>query len=185
MPFGVLLSNLQVVSSMFAVPLSRYVVATLAGIVGVMFAAYCIYFDNKRRSDPDFKRKLRESTTLLLESNSKTTAEDEEKSRCCKAFGALMFLTRWCKILLLQIPNFADPNDLQAFFLQEVQLGEELLAEGDSESAVDHLANAVTLCGQPQHLLTVLHSSLPPPIFALLEERLPDAAKVSNGIIYS
>ena len=29
--------------------------------VGVCFLGYCIYFDRKRRSDPDFKKKLRAS----------------------------------------------------------------------------------------------------------------------------
>lgn len=29
--------------------------------VGAAFIGYCIYFDHKRRSAPDFKQKLRES----------------------------------------------------------------------------------------------------------------------------
>lgn len=35
---------------------------TLGLVTGVCgFLAYCIYFDSKRRSDPAFKQKLRES----------------------------------------------------------------------------------------------------------------------------
>lgn len=34
--------------------------AVFAGACGVVFIAYCIYFDRKRRSDPRFKEKLRE-----------------------------------------------------------------------------------------------------------------------------
>jgi len=30
--------------------------------VGLCFIGYCIYFDRKRRSDPFFRQKLREST---------------------------------------------------------------------------------------------------------------------------
>lgn len=35
--------------------------AVAAGVFGTIFIGYCIYFDRKRRSDPDFKKKLRES----------------------------------------------------------------------------------------------------------------------------
>jgi import receptor subunit TOM20 len=32
-----------------------------AGVCGSLFVGYCIYFDRKRRSDPMFKAKLKES----------------------------------------------------------------------------------------------------------------------------
>lgn len=35
--------------------------SVLAGVCGTIFLGYCIYFDHKRRSDPQFKQKLRES----------------------------------------------------------------------------------------------------------------------------
>jgi mitochondrial import receptor subunit TOM20 len=31
-----------------------------AGVAGTLFLGYCIYFDQRRRKDPDFKKKLRE-----------------------------------------------------------------------------------------------------------------------------
>lgn len=36
------------------------VCAVFAGVCGALFVAYCVYFDRKRRSDPQFKEKLRE-----------------------------------------------------------------------------------------------------------------------------
>ena len=50
----------------------------------------------------------------------------------------------------------------QRFFLQEVQLGEELLSQGDIENGVEHLSLVVAVCGQPQSLLGVLQQTLPP-----------------------
>ena len=41
--------------------LSRNTAFAIAGLCGTAFIGYCIYFDKKRRSDPDFKKKLRES----------------------------------------------------------------------------------------------------------------------------
>ena len=35
--------------------------SVLAAGAGLCFVGYCIYFDHKRRSDPLFKQKLRES----------------------------------------------------------------------------------------------------------------------------
>lgn len=44
--------------------LSRNVGVMVAGGLGVAFLGYCIYFDRKRRSDPDFKKKLIESKII-------------------------------------------------------------------------------------------------------------------------
>lgn len=35
------------------------------GVFGLAFLGYCVYFDNKRRSDPNFKKKLRERKCAL------------------------------------------------------------------------------------------------------------------------
>ena len=35
----------------------------IAGFLGSAFIGYCIYFDQKRRSDPDYKRKVLKSET--------------------------------------------------------------------------------------------------------------------------
>ena len=40
-------------------------------------------------------------------------------------------------------------------FLLKIQLGEELLAAGDLEAGVEHLGQAVAVCGQTQQLLSV------------------------------
>ena len=67
---------------------------------------------------------------------------------------------------------------VQKFFLQEVQKGEELLANGSPEEGVEHLTNAVAVCGQPQQLLQVLKQTLPPQVFAMLLEKLPTINEV-------
>lgn len=39
--------------------------AIAAGVCGALFIGYCIYFDRKRRSDPNFKNRLRERECVL------------------------------------------------------------------------------------------------------------------------
>lgn len=61
-----------------------------------------------------------------------------------------------------------------------MQLGEEMLSCGDIEGAVEHLGNAVAVCGQPAQLLQVLQKTLPPQIFHLLLQRLQPISQVCN-----
>ncbi|XP_073758334.1 mitochondrial import receptor subunit TOM20 homolog [Callorhinus ursinus] len=121
--------------------------AITAGVCGALFLGYCIYFDRKRRSDPNFKNGLRER---------------RKKQKLAKERAGL------CKL-----PDLKDAEAVQKFFLEEIQLGEELLAQGEYEKGVDHLTNAIAVCGQPQQLLQVLQQTLPPPVFQMLLTKLP------------
>uniref|UniRef100_A0A3B3IK38 Translocase of outer mitochondrial membrane 20 n=1 Tax=Oryzias latipes TaxID=8090 RepID=A0A3B3IK38_ORYLA len=78
--------------------------AVVAGVCGAVFVAYCFYFDRKRRSDPQFKQKLRERRRKL---NSSNINSGESK-----------------------FPDLKDAEAVQKFFLKEIELGEELLSQG-------------------------------------------------------
>ncbi|TKC39265.1 hypothetical protein EI555_015101, partial [Monodon monoceros] len=121
--------------------------AIAAGVCGALFIGYCIYFDRKRRSDPNFKNMLRER---------------RKKQKLAKERAGLS-----------KLPDLKDAEAVQKFFLEEIQLGEELLAQGEYEKGVDHLTNAIAVCGQPQQLLQVLQQTLPPPVFQMLLTKLP------------
>ncbi|KAL7878204.1 hypothetical protein SRHO_G00048470, partial [Serrasalmus rhombeus] len=127
--------------------LDRRLGAVALGVGGALIVGYCIYFDRRRRSDPDFKRRLRERR--------RKQKIAQEKSG------------------LARLPDLKDPGAVQQFFLDEIQLGEELLAQGDYENGVDHLTNAIAVCGQPQQLLQVLQQTLPPPVFQMLITKVP------------
>ncbi|KAF3708411.1 Mitochondrial import receptor subunit TOM20 -like protein [Channa argus] len=136
--------------------LSSRTSAIIAGVCGGLFIAYCIYFDRKRRSDPHFKEKLRERRR-------KQTVSSEKSKQT-------------------RLPDLKDPEAVQKFFLEEIQLGEELLSQGEVEKGVDHLTNAIAVCGQPQQLLQVLQQTLPPPVFQMLLTKLPS---ISQRIVSS
>lgn len=121
---------------------SSRTVGICAGIGAAAFLGYCLYFDRRRRSAPDFKRKLRERRRQAA----RRAAQDKGP----------------------KMPDFTDQEAVQRFFLQEVQLGEELLGQGDVENGVEHLSLAVAVCGQPHSLLGVLQQTLPPQIYQLL-----------------
>ncbi|KAL6111058.1 mitochondrial import receptor subunit TOM20 homolog [Pungitius pungitius] len=125
--------------------------ALAAGVCGALLVGYCIYFDKKRRSDPGFKNRLRERRR-------KQKAANERAG-------------------MAKLPDLKDAEAVQKFFLEEIQLGEELLAQGDYEKGVDHLTNAIAVCGQPQQLLQVLQQTLPPPVFQMLLTKLPSISQ--------
>jgi len=125
----------------------KAIIGISAAVVGTLFLGYCIYFDHKRHQDPEFKKKLRERRRAKVAA---TRRKQQTK-----------------------FPNMKDQEAVQRFFLQEVQVGEELLAAGDLENGVDHLGNAVAVCGQPNELLQVLQQTLQPQVFHLLIQRLP------------
>lgn len=54
-----------------------------------------------------------------------------------------------------------------------------MFASGDVEGGIEHLANAVAVCGQPNQLLQVFQKTLPPEVFHLLLERIPTVGQVS------
>merc|ERR1739838_1188595 len=138
-------------------------VGLVAGISAAAFLGYCIYFDRKRRSAPDFKQKLREKRRNASKKGSSGSNSGPP------------------------LPDFSDQEAVQRFFLQEVQLGEQLLAQGDLEQGVEHLSLAVAVCGQPHSLLGVLQQTLPPQIYQLplqgldTAQRCEDARQLQHG----
>ncbi|VDM16877.1 unnamed protein product [Hydatigera taeniaeformis] len=125
---------------------------TLFGAV-VGFIGYCVYFDRKRRSDPEFRTKL-------------------AKRRRARALAAQ-------RASVPALPAMNDPRAVHTFFLEQIQQGENALSSGCTDEAVRHFAYAVVVCGQPTQLLQVLQHSLSPAIFSKLVASLPEIRKIS------
>ncbi|KAL7731595.1 hypothetical protein ACLKA6_017534 [Drosophila palustris] len=141
------------------IEINKTAIGIAAGLAGTLFIGYCIYFDKKRRSEPDYKKKVRERRRR----NRKTGSSKQG------------------------MPNLNDHEAIERYFLQEIQLGETLIARGDFETGVEHLANAIVVCGQPARLLQVLQSSLPAQVFAMLIIKMQEfgnrAAESSDGLV--
>ena len=46
--------------------INKTAIGIAAGVAGTIFIGYCIYFDSKRRTDPDYKKKVRERKYLAF-----------------------------------------------------------------------------------------------------------------------
>ncbi|XP_052742988.1 mitochondrial import receptor subunit TOM20 homolog [Bicyclus anynana] len=133
--------------------ITRTTLGIAVGLAGTLFLGYCVYFDQQRRKDPLFKKKLRERREKLQQNSTRS-----------RTMGG-------------PLPDMSDHEAMQRFFLQQIQLGEELLAAGELEAGVEHLGQAVAVCGQTQQLLSVLQQTMPAPIFHLLLKKLPEVSE--------
>uniref|UniRef100_W8BPM5 Mitochondrial import receptor subunit TOM20 n=1 Tax=Ceratitis capitata TaxID=7213 RepID=W8BPM5_CERCA len=121
--------------------INRTTIGIAAGVAGTLFIAYCIYFDGRRRADPDYKKKVHERRRRL------------RKNRHTAGHG---------------IPNLSSQQAIERYFLQELKMGEELIERQEYENAVAHFANAVLVCGDPGRLLEMLQHTMPAQVFAIL-----------------
>ncbi|XP_073924001.1 TOMM20-like protein 1 [Castor canadensis] len=120
--------------------------AVLAACAAVAFLAYCVSLDRKRRGDPALRRRLRDK---------RRAGPSPAQAR-----GA-------------QLWDAAKNEKLQERFLQEVRMGEHWLSRGEHGMGVEHLSNALLVCGQPWELLKVFKHTLPPKVFDMLLHRIP------------
>ena len=101
---------------------SRTSISVLAAVAGTLFVSYCIYFDRKRRSDPEFKKKLRDSKLFpisfdwLSMNNSEfiflnffDSIERKHRKNVSKEGSS-------------SLPDLKDHEAVQQFFLREVSL---------------------------------------------------------------
>lgn len=151
----------------------------ICGVGAGVFVGYAIYFDYCRTRGSDYKEKIRES----------------ELSHCYRMFclaerkraaGARADIN-------MQLPDMGDRAEVQQYFLQQVQLGEELISQGTYwlvgwvvfdnlgiiDEGVQHLCNAIVLCGQPDQLLAIFQQTMPMQYPKILEE-LPRAQAVRS-----
>ena len=106
--------------------------SVLAGVAGTLFVSYCVYFDHKRRSNPEFKKKLRESESSVHVIHSVSLSVSIFK---LNPYHWLSFT--YLLIFLLKIerkskahkqsssgntvlPDLKDHEAVQQFFLQQV-----------------------------------------------------------------
>ncbi|CAF3818103.1 unnamed protein product [Rotaria magnacalcarata] len=118
--------------------------------LGVGFLGYCVYFDRKRRSAPEFREKLK----------AKRKKQKQRPGSSNENFAI----------------NSNDPDEMRRYFLEQIQRGEDCLSRGDLDNGVDHLAKAIAVCSQPQSLMSLFQQTLPPELFQEIIMRLPRVA---------
>ena len=97
------------------------IVAISVGTVVTGLLAYAVYFDSKRRSDPEFRKALKKESKRTQRA-AKEAAEQSgaEQKKAIRAAVALANEEGFPK----------DPEEVEAYFMQEVAQGEGLVQKG-------------------------------------------------------
>ena len=122
---------------------------TIGAACGVGFLAYCAYFDQKRRSAPDYRDKVRARREKI-----KKAQEND-----------------------IELPPENDKEAIEKFFVRQIEVGEELMQADDIDQAVKHFSYAIVFCPQPQNLLKYMKEALPSSAYIKLVENLSVANK--------
>ncbi|KRX61795.1 Mitochondrial import receptor subunit TOM20 -like protein B, partial [Trichinella sp. T9] len=117
----------------------------VSGLAGALFVAYCIYFDRKRRQDPQYKKKI-------AEKRKKQTEMTKKKNK-------------------IKLP--ANPFEMQAFVSCHTQLFEECLSRNKYEEAAEHLAYIFACSGESGQMQDMVRYMFPPIVMEQLESKLP------------
>ncbi|KAH8235401.1 hypothetical protein KR038_007019 [Drosophila bunnanda] len=127
------------------------------GLTAALIVGYCVYFDRKRRSSPDFRKRLFERRRRMSAPSS--TASSPPKG-----------------------PRDGNkPVSAQTYFLSEMRLGEELITQGRVDEGLTHFANAVALCALPDKVMEALQATLPPQMFEMLITKLKGLQVLSDA----
>ena len=99
------------------------IVAISVGTVVTGLLAYAVYFDSKRRSDPEFRKALKKESKRTQRA-AKEAAEQSgaEQKKAIRAAVALANEEGFPK----------DPEEVEAYFMQEVAQGEGMVQKGTS-----------------------------------------------------
>ncbi|EDV95475.1 GH17969 [Drosophila grimshawi] len=137
---------------------SKTLLAFTVGTAGAFILGYCIYFDQQRRSDPDYRKKVHHRRQCKQkELKYQTSSEELDAS-----------------------PDLNDSETMQRF-LNEIKLGEQLISQGNMADGICHLGNAIMMCDQPMKMLCTLRTSLPKDVLESLILKLGETQNMSSN----
>lgn len=139
------------------------------GLVG-----YSVYFDYRRRSDPEFRKQIRKSNR-----KAKTILDTYEKNRSSSAPSAAPSGLGEFSMKDFEEPKPENPELLGEWILKQLQMGEALLAQGPQaiEPAMTCFIRALLNFPNPDQLLSMLSRSIPQPVFDVLVQLYTEALK--------
>ncbi|KAH8106022.1 MAS20-domain-containing protein [Cristinia sonorae] len=138
---------------------------TIAGVTALGgLVAYAVYFDYKRRTDDDFRRKLRKEKKKAKSLKSDTEAAQTIKPEQIRA--ALL------KVRDEALPTSVDEKE--QYFLASVDAGERLCGQGPMfqlEAALSFY-RALRVYPSPVDLVMIYQKTVPPPVFKIVMDMM-------------
>ncbi|KAF9131804.1 hypothetical protein BGX30_012935 [Mortierella sp. GBA39] len=137
------------------------IVAATVGMLAVATVGYAVYFDSKRQSDPEFKRKLKKDRKRA-EKLAKTEAKrlTEESTQDIEEFLA--------SVTEEDFP--ASMEEREQFCMAQLSAGEELFVKGPENysKAAICFYKALKVYPAPAELVMVFQKTIPPDVFTVV-----------------
>lgn len=146
---------------------SKSLLAFTVGTAVAFILGFCIYFDQKRRSDPEYKKKVHARRQ-----------REQDKFKYRMSSGDDMDPNS-------SMLDASDHTSLERCFLIEINLGEQLIIQGNMSEGLSHLANAIMMCAQPMPVLQALKESLPERVFMPLIIKLQELQSSGSNAMSS
>ncbi|MCJ1470592.1 hypothetical protein MMC07_009238 [Pseudocyphellaria aurata] len=144
-----------------------------AGALFSGFLAYAVYFDHKRRSDPEFRKALkRESRREARALKEEAEAQGIQQKQAIKA-----------AVQAAREEGFpTDVEDKEAYFMNEVGRGEALCQDGSVQiEAALCFYRALKVYPQPRELIHIYDKTVPKPIIDILAEMIATDPTIDVG----
>ncbi|OCK83414.1 protein import receptor MAS20 [Lepidopterella palustris CBS 459.81] len=149
------------------------IAAVSVGAVVTGFLAYAVYFDHRRRTDPEFRKMLkRESKKQARAAKEEAEAQGQEQKKAIRQ-----------AVDKANEEGFpTDPEEVEAYFMQEVARGEGLCQEGaDTIEAALCFYRALKVYPQPRELIKIYDKTVPKPVLDALAEMIAVDSSITVG----
>ncbi|KAF3052543.1 hypothetical protein E8E11_003152 [Didymella keratinophila] len=149
------------------------IVALSVGTVVTGLLAYAVYFDNKRRNDPEFRKALKkESKRTQRAAKEEAEHQGAEQKKLIREAVAAANEEGFPK----------DPEEVEAYFMQEVAQGEGMVQKGaDNIEAALCFYRALKVYPNPRELINIYDKTVPKPVLDILAEMIAVDTSIPVG----
>ncbi|KAI1007773.1 hypothetical protein K3495_g455 [Podosphaera aphanis] len=151
---------------------SSTIVATTIGTLATGILAYAVYFDYKRRNDPQFRKQLKRDLKKLAR-----VAKEEAEARSVQQRQAIRAAVEQAKEEGFPV----DVEEKEAYFMNEVARGEALGAEGTGLEAALCFYKALKVYPAPSELISIYDKTVPKAVLDILAEMIAADSSLHVG----
>ncbi|EMD69541.1 hypothetical protein COCC4DRAFT_123987 [Bipolaris maydis ATCC 48331] len=149
------------------------IAAISAGTIITGLLAYAAYFDYKRRNDPNFRKQLKkESKRTERQAKEEAEAQGAEQKKAIREAVERANDEGFPK----------DPEEVEAYFMQEVAQGEGMVQKGaDNVEAALCFYRALKVYPNPRELINIYDKTVPKPVLDILAEMIAVDTSIPVG----
>ncbi|KAI7907965.1 mitochondrial outer membrane translocase complex, subunit Tom20 domain-containing protein [Cokeromyces recurvatus] len=144
------------------------------GIIATAGIGYLLYFDSKRRNNPEFRKQLKRERKLAA----KATKEAEKNEKESKLKMIENVIIECAKETLPETPEAKEK-----YFMEHVAAGEKLCNQGPSyyDDAVLPFYKALKVYPDKMELIMIYQKTIPEPVFQIIASILAIEQKAMEG----